>query len=124
VPRKFSALAISVGSLTGFAWAVIERPVIAIGSATSWSMVNEIGIISREVGRLLALRAEEIDRQAVVHVSNSGCLRPAIRPICRDGHEPMLIQKRHDLGFQSVVDKLSPNAESRATAWLRPVSRP
>jgi hypothetical protein len=76
-------------------------------------------IISREVGRFLALRAaQEIDRQAVVHVSNSGCLRPAIRPIRRDGHEPMLIQKLKDLRFQSVIHKPSPYFESRTTAWL------
>ena len=37
VPSKFMAFATSVGSVTGCAWAAIERPVIAIGSETSWS---------------------------------------------------------------------------------------
>ena len=46
-PSRFSALAISVGSVTGCAWAAIESPVIAIGSETSGSTVNEIRL-SRE----------------------------------------------------------------------------
>ena len=65
--------------------------------------------IPREVGGFLALwAAQEIDFQPIVHVSDSGCLWPAVWPIRRDGHEPMLIQKLKDLGFQSIVHKPSP----------------
>ena len=35
------AFATSVGSVTGCAWAAIERPVIAVGSEVSWSIVND-----------------------------------------------------------------------------------
>src|SRR6266540_7012165 len=39
---RLKALASSVGSFTTCAWAAIERPVIAIGSEVSWSILNEI----------------------------------------------------------------------------------
>jgi hypothetical protein len=38
-------------------------------------------------------------------MSDSRCLRPAIRPIRREGHDPMLIQKLKELRFQTVVRK-------------------
>jgi hypothetical protein len=68
--------------------------------------------------------AQEIDRQAIVHVSDSRCLRPAVRPIRREGHKPMLIQKLKDLGFQSVVHKRSHMAEAEPQLVGCPVARP
>src|SRR6516162_4295454 len=73
--------------------------------------------LSREICRFLTLwAAKEIDRQDIVHVSDRRCLRPAVRPIRCDGHEPMSVQKLKDLGFQGVVHKPSPDCQSRTPA--------
>jgi hypothetical protein len=84
------------------------------------TMVNETRLSRARFGRFLALwAAQEIDRQAIVHVSDSRCLRPAVRPIRREGHKLMLIQKLKDLGFQSVVNKRShiAEAETQLVPW-------
>jgi len=57
--------------------------------------------------------AQEIDRQAIVHISDSRCLRPAVWPLRSDGHEPMLVQNLKDLEFQDVVHSRYPNPGSR-----------
>src|SRR5262249_54525482 len=61
--------------------------------------------------------AQEIDRQAIVHLSDCRCLRPAVWPVRRNSHEPILIQKLKNLGSQSVVHKPSANCGSRAKNW-------
>src|SRR5215469_11835868 len=106
VPSKLMAFATSVGSVIGCACAAIERPVIAIGLETSWSIVNDTRL-SRAVRRLLALRAaQEIERQAVVHIPDRRCLRPAVRPIRIWAKQPM--------SLESVRAFLQANA-----GWLR-----
>src|SRR6516165_5092431 len=57
-------------------------------------------------GRGFDWRANSAPKRSVTpYISDSRCLRPAIRPIRRGGHDPMLIQKLKELRFQTVVRK-------------------
>jgi hypothetical protein len=90
-------------------------------------MVNETRLSGREVCRFLTLWApQEIDRQAIVHVSDSRCLRPAVWSVRREGHDPMLSKSSRILDFRvssiSVPLSRKPDhslSDARSTALMQ-----